>query len=133
MPVSDLNQLIQSMDPVLHEGVYVFSSVERKDDLGEINFVASIEEAEGISVVLHEADATSLGLEVLFRAAWITLTVHSDLEAIGLTAVIAGAFAKAGISCNVVAGTFHDHLFVPVDKAEAAMQVLRKMQFSGSS
>ena len=133
MPVSDLKQLIRSLGPDLHEGVYVFTTVEYGDTLKGVKIIASIEEKEGLSVVLREEDALRSGLSVLLRAAWITLTVNSDLEAVGLTAVIAGALANAGISCNVVAGAFHDHLFVPVDKAEAAMQVLRKMQFSGSS
>ena len=124
MPVSDLNQLIQSMDPVLHEGVYVFCSVEHREDLKEINIIASIEEDEGFSVVLHEAEAKALGLPVLFRAAWITLTVNSDLQAVGLTAAFAGALAKAGISCNVVAGAYHDHVYVPVERAEEAIRVL---------
>jgi hypothetical protein len=64
----------------------------------------------------------------VFRAAWITLTVHSDLEAVGLTAAVSVALGAAGISCNVVAGTYHDHLFVPAQKAADAMAALRKLQ-----
>ena len=45
-------------------------------------------------------------LSVLFRAAWISLTVHSDLEAVGLTAAFSTALGQAGVSCNVVAGAF---------------------------
>jgi len=128
MPVSDLNQLLQSMDPVLHEGVYVFCSVVHREDLGEVHIVASVDEDEGLSVVLHEADAKALGLPVLFRAAWITLTVNSDLQAVGLTAAFAGALANAGIGCNVVAGAYHDHLFVPIENADEAMRILKALQ-----
>jgi len=133
MPVSDLQQLIHTIDPVLHEGVYVFASVDHRETLKGVKIIASIEESEGLSVVLREEDALGSELAVLFRAVWITLTVNSDLEAVGLTAVVAGALARAGISCNVVAGAFHDHLFVPVDKAEAAMQALKKLQVSSAS
>ena len=132
MPISNLNQLIECMDPVLHAGVYVFTSIENRETLKGLKSIASMEESEGLSVVLREEDARELGLAVLFRAAWITLTVHSDLQAVGLTAAFANALAKAGISCNVVAGAFHDHLFVPVEHAEKAMRILRRLQVSGS-
>lgn len=132
MPISNLNQLIECMDPVLHAGVYVFASIENRETLKGLKSIASMEESEGLSVVLREEDARELGLAVLFRAAWITLTVHSDLLAVGLTAAFADALAKAGISCNVVAGAFHDHLFVPVEHAEKAMRILRRLQVSGS-
>jgi hypothetical protein len=75
-----------------------------------------------------EEQAVAAGLPVLFRAAWISLTVHSDLDAIGLTAAFASALGQAGISCNVVAGAFHDHIFVPVAQAQQALAVLRALQ-----
>lgn len=65
---------------------------------------------------------------MLFRAAWITLTVHSDLQAVGFTAAFAGALGRAGISCNVVAGAFHDHIFVPVEQAQEALAALKALQ-----
>ena len=63
-----------------------------------------------------------------FRSAWITLRVHSDLAAVGLTAAFARALADAGIACNVVAGVHHDHLFVPADRAGDALAALRALQ-----
>jgi hypothetical protein len=87
-----------------------------------------IREAEGWTLVLEESVAQQAQLEVLFRAAWITLQVHSDLQAVGLTAAFSTALAQAGISCNVVAGAFHDHLLVPADDATAAMAVLQALQ-----
>jgi len=68
-----------------------------------------------------------LGLPIAFTAAWITLTVHSDLAAVGLTATFSQALGQAGISCNVVAGVHHDHLFVPVDAAQSAMDTLQTL------
>lgn len=81
-------------------------------------------EPEGLSAILPEQDALDLGLPVAFTAAWITLGVHSDLAAVGLTAAFAGALAHAGIDCNIVAGVRHDHLFVPFDQGQQAMDVL---------
>ena len=129
-PIHELDLLIQSMNPVLNPGTFAFVSVSDQNRLRNTEIIASIREEEGFSAVIREEDAAALGLPVLFRSAWITLTVNSDLEAVGLTAAFAGALAKAGISCNVVAGAFHDHLFVPVEQAEKAMNVLKALQTS---
>lgn len=130
MPINDLEQLIHSMEPVLNPGVFAFVSVQNAEELGSVNVIASIQEPEGYSAVIAENDAIVLGLPILFRAAWITLTVNSDLQAVGLTAAFAGALGKAGISCNVVAGAYHDHIFVPVDRAADAMITLKTLQSS---
>ena len=92
--------------------------------------MASIREPEGLSAILPEQIALDLGLPVAFTAAWITLTVHSDLAAVGLTAAFSQALGQAGISCNVVAGVHHDHLFVPVGQAQQAMDALHALSRS---
>ena len=89
--------------------------------------VASIREPEGLSVIVPEQAAQDLGWPIAFSAAWIMLQVHSDLAAVGLTAAFSTALGTAGISCNVVAGVHHDHVFVPADQAERAMQVLHSL------
>jgi len=81
--------------------------------------------ADGFAAEQRGFVARARGLEVLFRAAWITLEVHSDLQAIGFTAAFATALGQAGISCNVMAGACHDHVFVPVEAAQAALAVLQ--------
>ncbi len=126
--IKDLDQLIKSMEPILTHGVFVFVSVHNEETLKSVKVIASILESEGYSAVIEESDALSLGLPILFRAAWITLTVNSDLQAVGLTAAFAGALGKAGISCNVIAGAYHDHIFVPIERAEDAMKVLKALQ-----
>lgn len=97
-------------------------------DISLADVVALVREPEGISVVIEEHQAARLGLTPVMRCAWITLTVNSDLHAVGLTAAFASALGNAGISCNVVAGADHDHIFVPVDQADAAMKELRSLQ-----
>ena len=82
-------------------------------------------ETEGMTVILEKSTAGRLQLEYTYVAAWITLTVHSSLEVVGLTAAFATALAKENISCNVVAGYYHDHLFVDVKDAAKAMAVLQ--------
>ena len=124
----DLKTLLTHLQPVLNPGRYVFVALPPGIALDVGHIVASVHEPEGLSVILAEQTALDLGLPVAFTAAWITLTVHSDLAAVGLTAAVAQALAQAEISCNVVAGVHHDHLFVPVEQAERAMEVLRALQ-----
>ena len=68
--------------------------------------------------------ADALGVSYDYLAAWITLRVHSALDAVGLTAAVSTALAGAGISCNVIAGYHHDHLLVPADRAADALEAL---------
>jgi hypothetical protein len=116
------------MEPSLNEGVYVYSSVAHGSDISQLPVIATMREQEGLTVVVAEAVAVSAGLPVLFRCGWITLTVHSDLQAVGLTAAFAKALGDEGISCNVVAGAYHDHIFVPFEAAAKAMAALQKLQ-----
>jgi hypothetical protein len=90
-----------------------------------VDAAATVREDEGLTVVLSRPDADRLGLTYDFVAAWITLTVDSSLAAVGLTAAVSGVLTDAGISANVIAGFTHDHLFVPVDRADDAMRALR--------
>jgi hypothetical protein len=131
--VSDLQQLLRTLEPELHKGVYVYCSLPHGADLGTLRPIALVREREGLTVIATEAEADLNRWPILFRAAWITLRVHSDLQAVGLTAAFAGALSQAGISCNVIAGAFHDHLFVPVDAAQQAMAVLRGLQQRGDA
>jgi hypothetical protein len=127
-PASNLTTLLRSMEPVLHDGVYAYCSVPHDAQLAVFSPVVTVRESEGLTLVVPEAQAIAAGLPVLFRAAWISLTVHSDLEAVGLTAAFSSALGQADISCNVVAGAFHDHIFVPVAQAQKTLKVLRALQ-----
>lgn len=116
------------MQPALQPGVYVFASLPHDAAPGGAGIVATFREREGLTVVMEEGAALAAGLTPLFRAAWITLTVHSDLNAVGLTAAFARALGDAGISCNVIAAAYHNHIFVPVKAAGRAMDALLKLQ-----
>ena len=122
--VTDLEQLLRSMEPTALDDEYVFVGVS-DDRARELAYSAMVREDEGTSLVMRRHDADSAGLPYDFVAAWITLTVHSDLEAVGLTAAFATALGERGISCNVIAGLHHDHLLVPVDRKHDALDALR--------
>jgi hypothetical protein len=119
----DLAKLLSGMRAHLNPGGYVFTTV--KDGFPEgIVPVVTVAEEEGLTLVVREEAADAAGLPYDYVAGWITLRVHSALEAVGLTAAVATELAGAGISCNVVAGFHHDHLFVPHDLAARAVELL---------
>lgn len=121
---TDLSILIHSMRPSLQHGEYVFCSVPASNYPHSVEPVGLFHEPEGITLIVPRHQADELGLPYSYVAAWITLTVHSSLEAVGLTAVVSQALAAANISCNVVAAYYHDHLFVGIDDAQQAMDIL---------
>ena len=123
----DLDVLVRSMDPVVRPGAYAVATVDGYAALAGVVPDATVNEEEGLTVVVPLAVAESLGLDVVFTAAWITLRVHSALEAVGLTAAFSAALAQAGISCNVLAGRFHDHLLVPAGRRDDALAALRAL------
>ncbi|AEY93597.1 MULTISPECIES: ACT domain-containing protein [Streptomyces] len=123
---SDLRTLLGGMRPELNPGRYVFTMAEGGVPSG-CSPVVTVAEREGLTLVLPQADADAAGMAYDYVAGWITLRVHSALDAIGLTAAVARALADEGLSCNVVAGFHHDHLFVPHDQAERAVEILRRL------
>jgi hypothetical protein len=102
--------------------VHVQSSVE----LGQ-GIAALIREDEGTTAVVSIAEAERRGWPVDFRAAWLTVSVHSSLSAVGLTAALAAVLADRGIACNVLAGYFHDHMLVPLERVDEAIDVLEAL------
>lgn len=119
----DLAVLLATMRPELNDGEWVFCSVSELPP--GVEPIATIREPEGLSVVVARATADMHGWAYGFVAEWITLTVHSALDAVGLTAAVATRLTEHDISCNVVAGRLHDHLFVPADRADEAVAVLQ--------
>jgi hypothetical protein len=124
---SPLAELLRTLNAVRHPGIYAYCALPPGVDLSDIPAVAIVRETEGVTVIAEESVALARGLDIRFRAAWITLSVYSALDAVGLTAAVAGALAAEGIACNVVAAVHHDHLFVPVDAAARAMAALARL------
>ena len=117
----NLQVLLRSMQPVRKAGEFVYVVATAIPD-AQIH--ASIQETEGVSYVLERSDADRLGLPYGFVAGWISLTVHSALDAVGLTAAVSAALTNHEISCNVLAGLFHDHLLVPISRVDEAVAVI---------
>ncbi|MGD9679500.1 MAG: ACT domain-containing protein [Vulcanibacillus sp.] len=126
--ISNLKELLSTMEPILNKGVYVYSSIPFDSDMSKLKPIAIFKEQEGLTIITDEQNAIESNLHILFSAAWITLKVQSDLKSVGLTAAFSTALGNANISCNVVAGAFHDHIFVPIEASDNAMKVLLELQ-----
>ncbi len=124
-----LSEMLESLSVTVRPEPYVVVSlspdVEAPAVGGDIGAV--IEETEGITVVATLSRAAHEPWPHDFVASWLTLDVHSALEAVGLTAAFSRQLGRAGIPCNVIAGFFHDHILVPVDKTDAAVEVLEAL------
>jgi len=124
---TNLKTLLQSLNPILHDGEYVFCTLEDITNIDPADLVMTFRETEGTTIIIRKDTADNLKLKYSFTAAWITLKVISSLEAVGLTAAFSTELSKEGISCNVVAGFYHDHIFVKLDEAEKAIEILQKL------
>ena len=124
--LTDLDQMIASLEPRLRDGEYVFVSVSA-EAARALPAEATVREDEGVTVVLLREHADAADLSYDFVARWISLTVNSSLAAVGLTAAFATALGDEGISCNVLAAYHHDHILVPVADAERALDALRTL------
>ncbi|MFE0642453.1 ACT domain-containing protein [Streptomyces sp. NPDC058877] len=122
----DLTRLLAGMRPELDPGRYVFTTVDGPAPAGVAPVVTVVED-EGLTLVVRQEEADAAALPYAYVAGRITLRVHSALDAVGLTAAVASELAAAGMSCNVVAGFHHDHLFVEHDRAEEALAVLNRL------
>jgi hypothetical protein len=129
--ITELDQLLKSMDPQLLTTECVFCTVSGSlADYISLNPIATFCESEGLTLVLEKriAEEAELQFEGIFRK--ITLNVHSSLEAVGLTAAVSTKLAAKGISANVIAAYYHDHIFVQAAKTEMAISALKEFNAS---
>lgn len=128
MAETNLGKLIAGMNPVLKDGEYVFATVAAA---GDIPALMTFREDEGVTLILPREEAEQRGIDGTFPCRMITLNIHSALDAVGFLARITTALAAEGMGVNPVSAFYHDHLFVPADRVDDAMAVLRKMAASG--
>jgi len=124
--ITDLELLLQSLSPLLHKPEYVYCSVDGEiGDYLHLDPVATFREKEGLTLIITRDAAAAAGLRYdgVFRL--LTLQIHSSLHAVGLTARVAAVLAENGVSANMIAACFHDHILVPADKAELACAAIR--------
>lgn len=125
---TDLGRILGSLAVRQREGVYVFASIPPGEPLPDVAIAAMVSESEGTSLVIALEAAADAGLPYEFEAAWLTLTTHTSLEAVGVTASLSTALAVRGIPCNVIAGFHHDHMLIPIDRVEDAIQAIDQVR-----
>ena len=122
---TDLQKMLQSLDVERRPGTFTFVAVEVPTPGLLAASHGMVKEGNLTTLVLPVDSARRAGLPVVVEMAWLSLTVQSSLEAVGLTAAFSRLLADEDISCNVLAGYHHDHLLVPVDRADDAIAALR--------
>jgi hypothetical protein len=127
--MTDLDQMLRTLTVAVRDDRYTFVTVPTGTGppVGE-GIAAVIGEAEGDTLVATVSRAQAEGWPVGFEAAWLTLEIHSALEAVGLTAAFAAVLADVGIACNVLAGFHHDHLLVPADRVDDAIGAVESLR-----
>ena len=125
---TDLEKILATMSPELMDGEYVFCTFQNAQygDYSDLDPVAAITESEGLTLIIPKlkADERSYSYESTFRR--VTLRIHSSLDAVGLTAAFSSKLTEHGISANVIAGYYHDHIFVQREFAERTMEALNE-------
>jgi uncharacterized protein len=124
---TNLSFLIKNMQPILNEGQYIFSTISNKENIDFDKIILFFKEKEGFTIIVEKEYADVKGYAYTSIFAWITLLIHSALDAVGLTAAFSNALAEHQISCNIVAGLYHDHIFVQQELGQKAVAVLQKL------
>lgn len=124
MGEKDLAKLCATIDPEMAAPVYVYCSFPDFVLPRGLLPLCTFREVEGLTVVIDRRDAERDGLPYTFESRLITLKVHSSLDAVGFLAVVSAHLVKAKIPCNAIAGYYHDHILVPVNRADEALAAL---------
>lgn len=126
---TDLSVLLKNLNPVASSENYVFTTLPADKLSSTLVSVAKgmFQEREGTTLILPVAATKQANLQFEGYYRCITCEVHSSLDAVGMTAAMSTALSKAGISANVVAAYYHDHIFVPAEKVDVALDVLTSL------
>lgn len=125
---TDLRALLKNMAPELSAEEYAFAAIRAEPrEIARLEPWAIIREDEGTTIILETAKAKANNVPFESSYKRITLRVHSSLDAVGLTAAVTTSLKDIGVSANVVAGFYHDHVFVKSEDGERAIAALKEL------
>ncbi|MEK6783301.1 MAG: ACT domain-containing protein [Bacteroidota bacterium] len=124
---TNLSQILKTLSPELNSGEYIFYSTKDPSQFDLKDIIGLFKEKEGVTVIISKELADIKKISYKFIASWITLNVHSSLASVGLTAAFSNALTRENISANVIAGYYHDHIFVAKEDTDKAMKTLTKL------
>ena len=120
----NLDTLLKTMQPLLTDGKWVFRTSANGFDAATLETaILMFREPEGVTIISPATPSD----EALPTWTMITLSIHSDLEAVGFLAAITTALAAMDIPVKAVSAYYHDHIFVPYERRGDAMECLRCM------
>ncbi|MBC8617234.1 ACT domain-containing protein [Parabacteroides faecis] len=128
--IKELQTLLANVDPVLDERSFIFCTFPElnNDDICRLNPIGFFHEKEGLTLIITKQQAVDSHINYESVYSLISLNVHSSLDAVGLTAAFSAKLAEKNISANVVAAYYHDHIFVPEEKATQALMAIHELQ-----
>jgi len=129
----NLDALLQNMEPILCDKIYVFATVENGFNAELLSPLMTFQEREGTTLIVDQTQAQAAGVTYEFPCKMITLNIHSSLDAVGFLARITQCLAKLNMGVNPVSGYYHDHLFVPESRAQDALAELKLMSTKRSA
>jgi uncharacterized protein len=121
---TDLAAMLATLAVQRRPGVFTYIAVEVPTPGLIAAAHAVVKEGPLTTIVLPVEAAERAGQLVTVRFAWLSLSVQSSLEAVGLTAAISTRLTELDIPCNVLAGYHHDHLLVPIERVDDAIAAL---------
>ena len=124
---TNLKIVLKEMKPFVNKGEYVFVSVKSVEGIDREEIICEFKESEGITIIVKKEIADKLNFKYDFVGSWIILKVHSSLSAVGLTAAFSSELAKHNISCNIIAGYYHDHIFIDKKDESKAIELLNRL------
>jgi hypothetical protein len=124
---TDLQTVLDSMQIALDEVAYGFAMVAEDASPASKGILATFREDEGLTIIAPVAYLEKHRIKHEGPFAKLTVEVHTSLELVGLTAALTTKLTKHGISANVVAAYYHDHIFVPYNMRAQAVHALGEL------
>ena len=125
---TDLSEVLKALTVSCDDVSYGFVSVENTQFKFEEGMLGTFQEKEGVTIIATNEYLAKNGLQSEALFAKLTVDVETSLQMVGLTAVLSTTLAKNGISANVVAGYFHDYIFVQYDLRQKALETLNSLK-----